>query len=433
MTKTTRKLRAALTTTTALIISACSFGPFSVREEGPATEAWAAWKAGDFKTASSIAQELASDPATTDAALKVLTLTAHITGDYEGAITAFERLDPEARRDEKLEEAVFESLLHLGRVEQAYAMVKERGAGNPAYLPYYNRAKTMAQYPLKVEIDRTFELPFVQSEITDFFPGVTVSLNGVETTARFDTGGAFIHMSPSQAKRFGVTATDCSQGFASLQTASTCIGIVKQLTIGDARLYNIPVAVMEVMENSPLSEIDDSPILGTNIFQQFLVTIDAPGQRFIVSARQETEAKREHLARLNGNRQEIPFVMWGDHFMIARGVINTQKETNFFVDSGLVFGTAEYGQAAILTSKSMGGKWKKLGSSGMSRIPGTLGLGPLTQTNTTAMVVPNGTWRKISESMGGVRVDALLSYGFLKNYAWTIDFDRRVYLFTDVK
>lgn len=264
MTKAVGKLCAALATTTALFLSACSFGPFSSQGKGPA---WDAWVAGDFATATSIAQKQVSDPATANTALKILTLTAHITGDYVDAISKFERIDPDGRSDEILLEAVFESLLHLGWASEAYAMVKEAVAENPAYLPYYYRTKLMAQYPLKVEIDRVFELPFVQSEITDFFPGVTISLNGIETAARFDTGGAFIHMSPSQAKRFGVTATDCTQSFASLQSTNICFGIAEQLTIGDARLYNVPVTVLEVLENSPLSEIDDSPILGTNIFQ----------------------------------------------------------------------------------------------------------------------------------------------------------------------
>jgi hypothetical protein len=29
---------------------------------------------------------------------------------------------------------------------------------------------------------------------------------------------------------------------------------------------------------------------------------------------------------------------------------------------------------------------------------------------------------------GGVRIDGLLGHAFLKNYTWTLDFDRRRYL-----
>ncbi len=430
MTKSIGKFRPALAATTALFLSACNLNSSLERETGAA---WCAWKAGDFASAKSIAQESLADPQAIDSALTILVIVAHITGSYAEAVATFESIGLDARNNELLQEAVFESLLHLGRAPEAYAMVKEAGVENPAYRPYYLRAKLMAEFPLRVEIDRVFELPFVESEITDLFPGVAVSLNGIETTARFDTGGAFIHMSPSQAARFGVTTTDCVQSFGSLQSTNTCFGIAKKLTIGDARLANVPVTVFEVLENSPLSEIDDSIILGTNIFQQFLVTIDAPSQRFVVSERSNAESTSKHFSRLVGNRTEVPFFMWGDHFMIARGAMTMQEEANFFVDSGLVMGTPELGQAAILAPKSMGGKWQKLGDSGMSRVPGTVGLGALTQSDTLAMVVPNRTWRGFTEAMGKVQIDALLSYGFLKSYAWTIDFDRRVLVFTDVE
>ncbi|MCF6272423.1 MAG: hypothetical protein L3J37_04410 [Rhodobacteraceae bacterium] len=65
----------------------------------------------------------------------------------------------------------------------------------------------------------------------------------------------------------------------------------------------------------------------------------------------------------------------------------------------------------------------------MFHLPGPLRLGPLEQANATAMVTPNAAWRPIAKMMGGVRVEALLGYGFLKNYAWTLDFDRREYVF----
>ena len=48
----------------------------------------------------------------------------------------------------------------------------------------------------------------------------------------------------------------------------------------------------------------------------------------------------------------------------------------------------------------------------------------------TAVVVPDRTWRAFGE-WSGIRVEALLSHAFLKHYAWTIDFDRRVYLLHD--
>jgi hypothetical protein len=42
----------------------------------------------------------------------------------------------------------------------------------------------------------------------------------------------------------------------------------------------------------------------------------------------------------------VPFVMWGDHLMIAPGSVAGQRDANLFVDSGLVAFSAEYGLAA---------------------------------------------------------------------------------------
>ena len=49
-------------------------------------------------------------------------------------------------------------------------------------------------------------------------------------------------------------------------------------------------------------------------------------------------------------------------------------------------------------------------------------LGPLTQDRPIVVVGAAG-----EHSFGGVRIDGLISYGFLKRYAWTIDFDAQEY------
>ena len=36
-----------------------------------------------------------------------------------------------------------------------------------------------------------------------------------------------------------------------------------------------------------------------------------------------------------------------------------------------------------------------------------------------------------ASSLGGVRIDGLLSHAFLKNYSWTLDFDKHRYIFVD--
>ncbi|MFW6356518.1 MAG: hypothetical protein ACOC2Y_07325, partial [Spirochaetota bacterium] len=105
------------------------------------------------------------------------------------------------------------------------------------------------------------------------------------------------------------------------------------------------------------------------------------------------------------------------------------REANLFVDSGLVVARADQGQAMMLLpqqiSNAMG-----LATTDPERfadIQGPTGLSGAPVTNATALVVPNRTWRGFGD-WSGMSVSGLLSWGYLKNYSWTIDFDRSVYL-----
>ena len=53
-------------------------------------------------------------------------------------------------------------------------------------------------------------------------------------------------------------------------------------------------------------------------------------------------------------------------------------------------------------------------------------LGPLEQTNQYFTTTP----KTIAEDLGGVRIDGLISHAFLKEYVWTLDFDRMRYVFS---
>jgi len=383
--------------------------------KGPA---WQAWQRGDFERAAELARE------DKRAGPRLLLLLAHITGDYDLAVREYAKLSAIEKNTELVLEAVFESLLHLGRATEALEMFAPL-AKIRAYRSYYLRAQFMANQPMTVDITSTCELPFVKSEITDLFPGISGRLNGQDTTIRFDTGGAYLQMSPSLAARFGVKAQGDVKMFADLKMDAASMGVLEEMVIGTARLTNVPVIILDMLDKSALTEIDRSPIMGTNVLQQFLTTIDTPNQRFILSRRGDYAA---HFARLSGRQAKVPFVLWGSHFMIARGALDG-VEMSFFIDNGLIMESAEFGQPSLLVPKSLGSGWAATDTEHMRRLPGMLRLGTLEQANATAMVTSDAKWRPIAGSMGGVRVGALLSYGFLKHRAWTLDFDRREYVF----
>ena len=103
--------------------------------------------------------------------------------------------------------------------------------------------------------------------------------------------------------------------------------------------------------------VEMGPIIGTNILGQFLTTVDAPQARLILSGRDNPAARGQHFARLSGRVEEVPFALFGEHFMIARGRIGEDRDVNFFVDSGLAAFRSDQGQAGLLASTSTLESW----------------------------------------------------------------------------
>ena len=128
----------------------------------------------------------------------------------------------------------------------------------------------------------------------------------------------------------------------------------------------------------------------------------------------------------------MPFYMWGDHYMFARGSVGEHTDLNFFIDSGLVsVHPGENGgavQAAFTTTSRKFREWgvpDDVSQRSYFQLGMPLGLGSLTQPGLYVLPGP-----AVIRDLGGVRIDGLLSHAFLKHYAWTIDFDSREYIFT---
>ena len=101
---------------------------------------------------------------------------------------------------------------------------------------------------------------------------------------------------------------------------------------------------------------------------------------------------------------------------------------NLFVDSGLVMVTPEQGQASLLLSS------RALDALDVPRardqlftpVPGQSGLSGAGRESLLAFPVKNRTWAGFG-NWGGMDVAALVGWGYLKHFVWTIDFDRRIY------
>ena len=210
-----------------------------------------------------------------------------------------------------------------------------------------------------------------------------------------------------------------------------CYGVA-DLELGPTAITNVPVAVHERgLSAAPLAKAFGAPmdaIIGTNILEQFLATIDGPSGKMILSARGDEAASREHRLLVNGSGVEVPFGIWTSHLMIAPRTVSGIGPMNLFVDSGMVVVTPEQGQASLLISS------RALDALDVPRVrdqlftpvPGQSGLSGAARESLLAFPVKNRTWAGFGD-WGGMDVAALVGWGYLKHFVWTIDFDRRVY------
>ena len=406
----------------ALLLTACAHNQVTAP---PATvdAVWAAWRAGEAREALALSQQLTSEPANADEARHVATLAAHALGDYDSAIASFQAIAADYPRRRDLRGAVFESYLHADRPADALRFATDTEMSINAIA----RAQARIDNPIAVSIPGVVGLSFQEDALTPYMPGVAGSVNGLATVFRFDTGGTFVAMSPALATRFGVRSAQCAQGFANLQAAQVCNGVA-DIELGPVRIANAPVAVVSSLPAEQLG-VELGPVLGVNFLQHFLATIDAPNQRLLLSPRSSSAANAQHMALVAATRVEVPFLLWADHFIVARGGAGARRDLNFFVDSGLVAVAADGVQAGLLISQTEAAEWAGVtdptAAGSITPLASEIWLGEAAHQDQRAMVLPDAAWASFG-AFGGISVDGLISYGFLKHYAWTLDFDRRV-------
>ena len=400
-----------------------------------ARPAWDAWHAGDFTVAREHAAGLVAAGQAVDEAQHLLALVSCVLGEFDEAIATHQLIDPRYRRLAELDEPILWAHVHLDDIAGAVAFAERRGI-DPRGVDA-QRLRLALENPLQVAIDGVVDVPFTDDPLTPLMPGFTALLNGRPTVARLDTGGTFVHMTAEVATAFGVKTIVSERVFAALSRHTVRHGFAN-LELGPIHLRNIPVIVHEGgLQTGPIAAacgVELGPLIGTNVLERFLTTIDAPRRRLVLSPRGDGDARAAHLARIGSTRHEAPFAMWGDHLMIARGRVGGVEDANLFVDSGLVAFTPEQGQAAVLASRGALASWGVgLPAPGrFAELRGPVAIGPAELDGLTAYPIPDSAWRDLGD-WGGIRVDALVSWGFLRHFPWTIDFDRRRYLFGDAQ
>jgi hypothetical protein len=404
--------------------SACLGRVFAAETGGPAAAAmqtaWSEWTNGNVLQAELLAEKQTGS----DESKHLLVLCSYVKGEYKKSLARYATIAPLYEKRRELEDPVVQAYLHLGRFGEARDFAREQKMSSPLL----NQLELRASHPLKTHLDKITVVPFAQHPLKSFFPAFEAELEGQKTTIHVDTGGTFLTMGPDRAKALGIELVDAGKGFQASTSVPLQMGVAKSLVLGDATLNNVPVIVMPTLTGA-----QDFVIFGTNVLEPFLATLDYPDQRLILSPRNDEALRDKHMAMLSGEHKELSFYMWGDHYMFARGGFGTGKALNFFIDSGLVALSPEKAglrQACFTTTAECFQMWdvgKDATAKEYFESPRPISLGPIAQTNQFFVVTKNPSWL----SFGGVRIDGLLGHGFLSKYAWTLDFDRRQYRFSE--
>jgi hypothetical protein len=386
-----------------------------------AKPAWVLLKAGRIDEAAAAARDALPEDDSGEL-LHVLFDIEFLRGNYESALSLYEKIPENYYRYASFDEFVVHAYRHLGRYQDAldFAKNRKRSASEIAILD------KLAAQPFSAVLDGLTIVPFADHPLSPYFPAFNAAVNGLDVVAHVDTGGNYLIMGPERANALGIEVREAGSGFHGARAVPMSLGVADSMRLGDAMLQNVPVTVL-----ASLTGPQDFVIFGTNILQPFLSTLDYPNNRLILSPRADAESARAHMAMLPNPRHEVPFYMWSDHYMIAPGSVG-DRPAWFFVDSGLVLIQPWQGsqkQVALSASKA---QYQSLGldaahiQSPPFAFPAAIGLAGLPQQGHIGTVS-----NACPTELGGVKIDGLLSHAYLKHYAWTLDFDRRIYIFSE--
>ena len=386
-------------------------------------EAWENWQKGEIEHAMKLGERLLESEEVNNEGRHLLCIGSYVKGDYEGALDHRKKIDTAYERWSELNDTVLDAYRHLGRYGEAESFARTQEM--PAF--QIEMLAKMKEHPLEVSLDELTIVPYAEHPLAVFFPAFAAEINGKKLAVHVDTGGTFLIMGPDNAKELGIEVVKGGTGYHGSTEVQLSHGTAARFQLGKALLQNVPVTVMPSLQG-PQAFV----IFGTNVLQQFFSTLDYPNEQLILSPPDNSELRERHLTMLEGSRIEVPFYMWGDHYMFARGAMGDNKGLNFFIDSGLVsLHPNDQGglrQAAFSSSKEKYMAWgfsEEIVDKKVFESPQGLWLGPMEQRGLLVVLGSVGT-----KSFGGVRMDGLLSHAFLKNYAWTLDFSAWKYIFS---
>jgi hypothetical protein len=380
------------------------------------------WKSGDVEEALACAERVeASGSAKADRRSFLLMAIASVKGQYAEATQIYRTISKDFSSLKGAAIVAAQSAHHLHDFALSRQLIEDGSVDDPGVTETF---RLFEQRPISISLDGMDVIPFDYSAGKLRMPAFDVVVNGSHVKGLLDTGASYLAMSPSLAQKLGISTVPVGEGRASQKQTQVYLGVA-EFSLGRASATNVPVYVMEPLGHA---QTRDVVVFGTTFLSNFLATIDYPRHRLILSAKGNAKAREQHLAAIAPFETTMPFYMWSDHYMFARGSLDSNINLNFFIDTGLV--DARRGrQAAFLTSteilKSMGYSETELSRSFVD-LHGTLALGSLSQDGLLAVHIADYQ----PTSFGGVAISGMIAHAFLERYVWTLDFENHVYGFS---
>jgi Aspartyl protease len=324
--------------------------------------------------------------------------------------------DVEARAD--AEGALALVYLQTNRYAEAHALFA--GIEDAITLPIWDLMRSFGDTPpYRVEWPgvEVVEAPFLQ-EADWYLPRVAVEIDGRPFEAKIDTGGDLFTLDAATAETLGIVPVASFTGtFAGGAPGAMGYGRVSEVAIGGLTVRDVPVSISGLHQ----------PVIGTGFLRQFLPTLDYPGGRLLLRARES--APEPGI--------EVPFALALVHLLIVSGRLNDLAAT-FIVDSGL---EDEIGGAVTCSAETLVAAGIALpktsprtGESGAGDVTLELGhfpvrvlaVGDVRKEHTQGLygAFP-AEWNEVAE----FRAHGIVSHGFLHDHAWTIDFARMAMTF----
>ena len=269
--------------------------------------------------------------------------------------------------------------------------------------------------------DRTI-VPFVA---TDPLPVVELKVNGRGPYFfLIDTGGGDLVLDPELADSLGMHRFGTESGvFGGGKRAPVVLGVVDSVRLGAFLVSNVPVGALDTKRMAMAAGGRRvGGILGTSLLSRFRSTLDYPSSQLVL------ERRGLPAPTLDPEAIEVPFWMAGDHYMLARGHLESGPEITWFVDTGLAGGAVTVAASALTEAGIKlpeGASFEGVGGGGSVRATPfgvkSLSVGGASGTNYMGFY---GVFPPTLEYGFGTRIAGIISHGFFRPYRLTFDFDR---------